>query len=236
MLQNFTEKEYFKDTYLYSSTGTLMHARKDDKGIALIFNSTIFHPQGGGQPSDVGTIESLDKTIKFDVKSVSIVDDLILHHVQENSEINLESLESVTGSVFNFKIDSEKRILFSKSHTAGHLLGSIVLKLYPELKAKKSYHFLDGPNIVFIGDNLSEICKEKVNFIENVEKNIKNIIEMGAEISTDLKNGTRLIEMKGFHTLPCGGTHLRNVNELKEVKIRKVNISNGDLKVCYTFL
>src|SRR5690242_14432289 len=53
-----TEKEYNLDTYKYESQGKIIAVETDskDKKVEIILDKTIFHPQGGGQPSDEGTI------------------------------------------------------------------------------------------------------------------------------------------------------------------------------------
>lgn len=45
----------------------------------LVLDSTIFHPQGGGQPADEGFITSVDGSVKFIVKSLQPKDDAVLH-------------------------------------------------------------------------------------------------------------------------------------------------------------
>ena len=51
-----TIKAYLDDTYLFHSTGAkVVQVVKDEtQGMAIITDQTIFHPQGGGQPTDQG--------------------------------------------------------------------------------------------------------------------------------------------------------------------------------------
>ncbi len=54
----------------------ILKTEKDDE-VAIILDRTIFHPQGGGQPGDEGTI-SFDN-VTFTVTGLKPKDDTILH-------------------------------------------------------------------------------------------------------------------------------------------------------------
>ena len=45
----------------------------------MVLDKTIFHPQGGGQPSDEGYIKHLEGDYKFQINSLTIKDDVIWH-------------------------------------------------------------------------------------------------------------------------------------------------------------
>ncbi|CAH1759001.1 11113_t:CDS:2 [Entrophospora sp. SA101] len=51
------ERVYYADTYLDKLEVQILERGKDDNGSYVIFDKTIFHPQGGGQPSDEGYLE-----------------------------------------------------------------------------------------------------------------------------------------------------------------------------------
>jgi Ser-tRNA(Ala) deacylase AlaX len=52
-----TGKLYLQDTYLLTCETSVLAtaAARDDAPAAVVLAQTVFHPQGGGQPSDVGT-------------------------------------------------------------------------------------------------------------------------------------------------------------------------------------
>ena len=49
--------EYLHEPHRYSGTAAIQEIRTDEKGrTALVLDRTIFYPQGGGQPCDLGEI------------------------------------------------------------------------------------------------------------------------------------------------------------------------------------
>lgn len=72
-------KEYFNDTYKFESTAKLLDIIESNGEFSLVMDSTIFHPQGGGQPKDEGFITSLDSSVKFKVSDLKAKDDAVLH-------------------------------------------------------------------------------------------------------------------------------------------------------------
>merc|ERR1740121_2808511 len=53
-----TRQLYLDDTYLFEHAAVLLSVWEDGEKICVELDQTIFHPQGGGQPSDVGTISA----------------------------------------------------------------------------------------------------------------------------------------------------------------------------------
>ncbi|CAK7229137.1 hypothetical protein SCUCBS95973_007118 [Sporothrix curviconia] len=130
---------------------------------AVVTAATIFHPQGGGQPSDIGTIrlDSVEGRAQhaFDVLSArmdAVQSGRVLHFGRFSSSSNKEAASVLpVGSTVHQAIDVDKRILYSRLHTAGHVLGAAVRHLvenevagFDELKAS---HFPDAASCEFRG-------------------------------------------------------------------------------------
>eukprot|EP01083_Nonionella_stella_P140768 432398_1 len=86
-----TIREYFWDTYKFTSSARVLNVSeaKEDECV-VILDKTIFHKQGGGQPSDVGTISSTSGDSVSDVTKV--VSD------KENPDIFLHFGRFIVGS------------------------------------------------------------------------------------------------------------------------------------------
>ena len=127
----------------------------------LITQSTIFHPQGGGQPSDVGRISlstpgDQSGESSFDAlhaRSSITHPGLVLHFgCFTEGGPQSDADHPLPAKLF---VDSEKRHLFSRLHTAGHCLGAATRNLlesrianFDELKAS---HFPDAASCEFQG-------------------------------------------------------------------------------------
>ena len=128
------------------------------------------------------------------------------------------------------------------------MLASIVEKLAPELIALKGYHFPDGPYVEFKGkltslttekltEQITNIVKEKIEANTKITAKEIEPEEIANQRNTDfqLQSGkkARVVEIDGFEGVPCGGTHLKNLSEIKEFKIRKIQSPKENTKISY---
>lgn len=78
----------------------------------VVLDQTLFYPEGGGQPSDTGTLVTSDSMVRVD-EAVKL-GEVILHHTRGGS---LKRGERVKGMV-----DEERRRSLMRHHTATHVL------------------------------------------------------------------------------------------------------------------
>ena len=76
------KKIFLQDTYLFNLKSTINYVQKQADSIDLCFNETIFHPQGGGQPSDKGYI--IYRGSQYNITSLKNFEDKILHSVKDD--------------------------------------------------------------------------------------------------------------------------------------------------------
>ena len=110
-----TSTEIFRsDPYLSSSEAKVVAVREE----SLILDKTVFYPEGGGQPGDIGRIAN--NIFEADVTNTIKSTDGILHLID-----NKFGSISVGDNV-KIDIDWERRYSLMRMHTALHILCSIV--------------------------------------------------------------------------------------------------------------
>ncbi|KAG9242777.1 alanyl-tRNA synthetase [Calycina marina] len=224
---------------------------KDDDHV-VVTGKTIFHPQGGGQPSDVGKMTS-PSGVSFNVAMVrmdTLNDGQVLHFGRFTSGDSVfkggESIEQA--------IDMEKRLYFSRLHTAGHILGAAVRHLlekeiegFDELKAS---HFPDSASCEFQGSiegKWKDPIQKKVD--EYIAAKLPVEIEFWNEEefkktwpgTADSRSNfvapgekLRVVNIVGAEVYPCGGTHVDTSDLCGETKVKKISRSKGTSRVSYT--
>jgi Ser-tRNA(Ala) deacylase AlaX len=254
-----TSKLYLEDSYLFELKGSKLIAvedyPKESNFYAMIFDKTIFHPQGGGQPSDEGYLENQSKKIIVNLSTISYdrERDLVLHKIskEEFSKSDIQLYDE-----FDMKINEEKRRLFARLHSAGHLLDISVNKIGLNLVPGKGYHFQDGPYVEYSGS----LDKAKIpSLVAEIEKNSNEIISQStlenSSISKfyDYEDGKKefgtipsyLPENKPFRWVkllkedlgcPCGGTHVKHVKDIQSIKINKITNKGKVVRVSYNVI
>ncbi|TVY15111.1 Alanyl-tRNA editing protein AlaX-L [Lachnellula arida] len=217
-----------------------------DEDHVIVTDKTIFHPQGGGQPSDVGTINGQSDS-SFAVQAVkmdAVRDGQVLHFGRFTSSGTSLFKE---GETVDEAIDVEKRLLYSRLHTAGHVLGAAVRHLLeaevPGFDELKASHFPDAASCEFQGVIEG---KWKGPIQEKVDEYVKAKmpVEIGWWDEEDFrKNGLerlipdrslappgekfRIVNIVGAEVYPCGGTHVETTDLCGETKVKKISRSKG---------
>ncbi|XP_048497402.1 uncharacterized protein LOC104884372 isoform X9 [Beta vulgaris subsp. vulgaris] len=177
-----TIREYYHNMWkLHSEATFLFNTQTEDGRQALILESTIFHPQGGGQPSDTGFITNLSFPSKFVVEDVRCKDGIIYHfgHV-ENSE----------GNSLEWKVERESKV---------------------ELHVDEARRDLNSrPYVEYKGTIPQAECQIK---LEELERDANAQISRGGKDSRP-----RIIKLGENLGCPCGGTHVRDISEIRNMK------------------
>ncbi|MEM9219858.1 MAG: alanine--tRNA ligase-related protein [Cyanobacteria bacterium P01_F01_bin.150] len=234
---------YLEDTYKFSGQSSIKDVSSDERGQYCILSETVFYPQGGGQPSDTGTIDVGNSHIP--ISSVKFVDGEVRHY-GNFSGVNLNVEDMVLMSV-----NSDERIRNAKAHTAGHLMYGFVEEMDNDLIAFKGYHFPKGSYVEFKGTpsfvdkeifiaEINEKMKEAISLDLCIEADIvtpEELTSRWSNIPYQLPEGKplRVVTISGLHPTPCGGTHLKSLGELKNVEITKIKVRKGNTKISYNF-
>jgi alanyl-tRNA synthetase len=227
---------YLDDTYLDTHTAALTAAGADDRGTYVILDQTIFYPQGGGQPSDCGTIMGDGFTLS--VHQVRLAETEIRHYI-----VGDQPSFSVPVPV-TIQIDRERRMMNARYHTAAHLLGNVVETMVPTLKAVKGHSFPGESYVEFMGasaidpDGINQAMAKAIN--DNLSTRTFDMDAATFErlyyklpYETPGNKAFRAMQIGDYPPVPCGGTHLQAIGEIGIAQATKVKVKDGTVKISY---
>ncbi|KAI0521399.1 ThrRS/AlaRS common domain-containing protein [Xylaria bambusicola] len=223
----------------------------------LVFTTeeTIFHAQGGGQPSDTGHMlvyadpEGDSQVASFQVQSVRrTANGTILHRGR------LEPPEATVrvDSHVEQHVDGDSRDLFSRIHTGGHVLGLAVRQLgskIPSVVETKAQHYPDAAFVEFQGkieahhsESIQEVLDDlvqqdlpvTVSWLDTVSLQEKGIHLANNFSRESAPESTRVVEIGELGGYPCGGTHCHSTSKLGRVVVGKISNRKGNTQIRYT--
>ena len=214
--------------------------------------TTIFHPQGGGQPSDTGKITSISTNVKFDVQTTRLSPSSgnVLHLGRFHDTLSQFAPKEEILQTLNV----EKRALYSRYHTAGHALDAAVRDVcantianFDKLKAShvpgsaacEYKGSIPGTQKAAIQSRLNEHLVTAANV--NIEFWDRNDIERISQemfihpqtVTLTPEGKCRVVNIKGIDICPCGGTHVTSLDECGKIVVTKISRSNGNSRVSY---
>ncbi len=189
-------------------------------GDKVVLSETYFHPEGGGQPADKGTIDDL---VVLDVQKE---DDSIVHYVEGHQ---FSDCDEVSG-----KIDPEFRRYCMRAHTGSHIVYGAARRVF----GKVDYSGFE------IGEESCRIDFETETHVDRdkllrLEKDANEAILEALPVETYLvgKDGlediddlafakelpdeeeVRVVDIEGFDRATCSGTHLSNTIEVGRINV-----------------
>ncbi len=223
-----TKLIYMEYMQQYTCDAKVLDVRTDKNIVSIILDQTVFYPQGGGQPYDVGTISS-DNVI-FQVKEVRYIDGEVQHIG------TFESGSFKIGENVSCEIDADRRKINTRLHSIGHLIDLAAKELQRSWIPMKGYHFPEGAYIEY-GGNIKG--KDTMQIVKEIEDKCNEIIlrkiETRIEFSeNDVHDGKPLRTVYfGDFGINCGGTHVANLEDIGSVTIRKIKQDKDTIRVSY---
>ncbi|MBI3335802.1 MAG: hypothetical protein HY001_04890 [Candidatus Portnoybacteria bacterium] len=236
----FTKLLYLEDFTLLEANGKVVEVTQENGRDIIVLDQTIFYPQGGGQPYDKGIIEW--PSGKFFVEEVRFVGGIV-KHIGKFESGTLQKEEMV-----KCVVDKERRALHSRIHSAGHVVDMAIYELKLSWTPGKGYHFPEGPYVEYVG-SLEGLDKEKIKAdVENLcnkfvqesrqtellfmdKEKMKKVCHFVPDYIPEGKPAR--VVMYGDFGIPCGGTHVSNLAEIKPMTIRKIKTEGSNVRIAY---
>jgi len=238
-----TRKKYLTDSYAKEMmTDIVATFNERGKKYYLVSRETIFHPLGGGQPSDTGFI--LGENFQFQVKKVLDVNGVLFHYgILSKGELPQGNANA------KLLLDWDKRYKIMRIHTAGHILDYAVNEvLGGEFETLSASHSAENAYVEYkIPPSLKldlRSLEAKTNEVAKSCLQVRVVFAESNDIHEVLKNAPnlrrlpnlteyRIVVIDKVNSIPCSGTHVANTCEIGEIKVLKSNETPGGVAIYY---
>ena len=219
-----------RDPYEASLETRILRCGQEKGRPFAILEDTVFYPEGGGQPCDLGTIQG-----------VALVD------VQKREgEIRHYLATPVAEGPASLRLDWVRRFDHMQQHTGQHLLTAVAQDR--SQWATTAFHL--GPQVCDIEVDASAISPaDLVRLEEAVAAEIRARRDITARWVTEEAYGQeavrsrglpdghvgdiRLVQIAGVDLNTCGGTHLRHTGEIEALKLLGTESIRGGTRLFY---
>ena len=220
-----TEKLYDIDSHQIEFTATVEDSYESENGFITILDRTAFFPEGGGQLSDIGTINDAN------VSDVQINGDEIYHYTSRL----FEKGETVTGV-----IDWNRRFDFMQQHSGEHIVSGVAHKMF----GCENVGFHLSTDIVTL-DFDKPLTREQILVIEAKANeaifNNSKIITYYPDKETlnslvyrskkEIEGAVRIVEVEGVDACACCAPHVREAAEIGIIKLLDSEKLRGGVRI-----
>jgi len=195
----------------------------------VVLDRTCFYPEGGGQAADIGSLKYGDKTVQ--VTDVQKIGGVVVHAVDGRPPTVNEEVEGF--------VEPERRRSLMRHHTATHILIGAARRILGEhawqagARKEEQKSRLDISHYRHLTpEQVAEIEKIAMRTVtadlpvefawmsrQEAEKKFGFRIYQGGAVPG---REIRIVNIKGWDTEACGGTHCSRTGEVGIIKILKV--------------
>lgn len=232
-----TRALYLENSYL-KECEAVVSSVKDGKFVVL--NQTLFYAKGGGQPCDTGKIIRGNEV--FNVVYVGKFYGEISHEVDR---VGLRPGDSV-----RCVLDWDRRYRLMRSHTAAHLFASLLcngtgaLVTGNQLETDKirfdfSLEQFDPGVLQEYVDKTNQLLSRDVpvksyELPRDEALKIPGVVKMAEAFPPDIPR-LRIVELVDLDRQADGGTHVRNLKEVGQIKLLKTeNKGKNNRRIYFT--
>lgn len=212
---------YYTHMTDYTFTTHIRSVETRDNQLIITLEDTIFHPQGGGQPADMGTITS--STGVAQITHVKRREDGVIEHIGTISKGTLQP-----GDHVDCAINQTNRELYTRLHSAGHVIDVALEQLNIRWEPGKGYHFPDGPYVEYRTTETPD-----TGLSSQLEAMLAELIAQDIPTQIDVRGPKRVVTLAG-KAIPCGGTHVLSLKELGSIQIRHIKYKSRTVKIGYS--
>lgn len=213
-----TQRLYFADSYLREFEARVVAVTEFQGQPAVVLDATALYPEGGGQPTDYGSVAGVD------VRDVQEQDDVIYH-------ILAGPLPAGVGDTVAGVVDWRRRFDHMQQHTGQHTISAAFYRL---MQADTLSWHLSGDYVTIdigrtnLSDNAIAEAQHAANEILWQDVPVESRIYSRAELAalamrkgTDRDGGIRVVSIGEWDRIGCGGTHVATAGQVGAIGLRK---------------
>jgi misacylated tRNA(Ala) deacylase len=205
-----------EDPYLRGCEATIVSVHEG----AVELDRTVFYPLGGGQSGDTGKIGN------WRVVDTRKGADNVLHILEPGATPQV-------GMKVEIEIDWERRHRLMRYHTALHLLGAVVKAPVTggRINDDKAHLDFDIEMEKLVKEEIESRLKEltsrsidtQARWITDAELDARPELVRTMSVAPPRGEGrVRLLEIPGVDLQACGGTHVKNINEIGPLAVARI--------------
>ena len=215
-----TDELFRNNSYLKEHEVTITEVTSD----GLVFDKTIFYPEGGGQPGDEGFITSGEN--KTRILGTKYTNQKLVHLVIETQDFK-------KNDKVKLELDWSRRYSHMQVHTCLHLLCSIIP--YPvtggsigDGRGRLDFDLETKPNKEDVLNSLNKLISDdhSISISSITDDELDQNPDLVRTMSVKPPRGSGTIRMikigENIDFQPCGGTHVKKTSEIKLVKSVKI--------------
>ena len=239
-----TKLIYLDDFDVVEGTAEVIDVGSTEDGrLDVVLNETCFYPRGGGQDWDTGTIICGDAT--FQVEEVRLDDTGTVHHIGRFTAGAFDSHAEVICTV-----DPERRAVNTRLHSAGHLVDLAVDRAGMGWRPVRGAHY---PHMSFVEYSGEATPEQSESIRAQVQATVDEVIAAAPENeirfmpvsemhaicrhvpdNIPANKPARVVIYNGNYGIPCGGTHVKKLDQIGNITITKIKSKKGVVKVSYS--
>ena len=215
-----TVELFRNNSYLKSYNSRITEILED----GIILDKTIFYPEGGGQPGDIGKILYNGKNIE--IIGTRYQNKKIVHLIEKNNFLKINDK-------IDINLDWDIRYSHMKVHTCLHLLCSIIPAPVTggsigDARGRLDFDIDIKPDKELILKQLNDLLNQDhlISINEITDDELDQNPELIRTMSVKPPRGSGKIRMisigDGIDYQPCGGTHVNKTSEIGIVTSIKI--------------
>lgn len=204
---------FYKDVYQTSFDSRVVSCVACKRGYDVVLEDTVFYPEGGGQPCDIGTLDGVEV---FDVQRDG--HDVIHHYAKKCVDV---------GKIVHGEINWQRRFDLMQNHSGEHIVSGLVHKKYGYENV--GFHMGEVIQIDLSGplrwEQLLEIEQEaneavwKDMPITITYPDEAELSKMEYRSKKELIGKVRIVTIGNVDVCACCGTHVSHTGEIGLIKI-----------------